>query len=184
MRFLILQGIRRVVAPMIESPFAMRKYQDMLVAGAFDHVGVTIETIDAVRRIEEILEAGANLTEVTVGRTDLTASYGGSGVDSDETVAMVKTVGRAAARRGLPLTMGGSVNAGTVALLQRDAELRAMVHCVETRKCVMPVADFLRPGALETAFRVEAALLDIQLGGYGAICEAAAERKQMIMARL
>lgn len=45
MHFLMLQGIRSIVAPMIESPFAMAKYQEMLPDGAFDKVGVTIETM-------------------------------------------------------------------------------------------------------------------------------------------
>ena len=48
-RFLMQIGVRSVVAPMIESAFAMRKYMDMVPQDAFDHVGVTIETIDAVR---------------------------------------------------------------------------------------------------------------------------------------
>src|SRR5579872_4245370 len=95
MRFLLKQGIRSIVAPMIESAFAMSKYQAMLPDGGFDHIGATIETVDAVQRIEAILDAGEKLTEVTVGRSDLTASYGGSGVDSRETVSMVKTVARA-----------------------------------------------------------------------------------------
>lgn len=183
-RFLAAIGVRSVVAPMIESPFAMRKYQEMLPEGAFDHIGVTIETIDAVKRIEEILDAGVKLSEVTVGRTDLTASFGGSGVDSDETIAMVKTVARAARRRNLKTTMGGAINAGTVALLGRDAELREVIVCVETRKCVMPVDRFLEAGALEAAFAVEGALLDMQLAHHGAIADAAADRIEALRARL
>jgi 2-keto-3-deoxy-L-rhamnonate aldolase RhmA len=184
LRFLMAIGVRSVVAPMIESPFAMRKYQEMVPEGAFDHVGVTIETIDAVRRIDEILEAGTKLTEVTVGRSDLTASFGGNGVDSDETVAMVKTVARAARSRGLPTTMGGSVNAETISLLHRDAELRDLVACVETRKCVMPVPRFLEEGALEAAFAVECALLDMQLAHHGAAAEAASSRAVQLRKRL
>lgn len=184
MRFLAQQGICRIVAPMIESAFAMRKYQDMLPDGTFRHVGVTIETVTAVERIEAILDAGPRLTEVTVGRTDLTASYGGKGVDCPETVAMVKTVARAARDRGLKTTMGGSVGVGTLALLEQDAELRDLVACVETRKCVMPVERFLEPGALEEAFAVEFALLDLQTAAYGTIADAARNRSEALRARL
>lgn len=182
-RFLTQIGVRSLVAPMIESPFAMSKYMDMLPTGAFDHVGVTIETIDAVRRIEEILDAGVKLGEVTVGRTDLTASFGGTGVDSDETVAMVKTVARAAGKRGLKTTMGGSVNAQTIALLQRDTELRGLINAVETRKCVMPVDRFLEDGALDAAFAVELALLDFQLGYHDTVASAASARRTQLQAR-
>lgn len=184
MRFLMAIGVRSIVAPMIESAFAMRKYQDMLPDGAFDHVGVTIETIDAVQRIDAILDAGVKLSEVTVGRTDLTASFGGSGVDSAETIAMVKTVAMAAQTRGLKTTMGGSVNAKTIALLREDDELRGLIACVETRKCVMPVAKFLEDGALESAFAIEEALLELQLAYHGAIATAANDRVGQLRGRL
>lgn len=184
MRFLMRVGIRSIVAPMIESPFAMRKYQEMLPDDAFDHVGVTIETIDAVRRIEEILDAGTKLTEVTVGRTDLTASCGLNNVDSKEIISMVKRVARAAASRGLTTNMGGSVNAVTRTLLQRDAELRELVTNVETRKCVMPVAGFIANGALEGAFKVEGALLEVIISHHGSVASSARARVNQIRARL
>lgn len=184
MLFLMQIGIRSIVAPMIESPFAMRKYQDMLPEGAFEHVGVTIETVDAVARIDEILEAGTKLTEVTVGRTDLTASYGGNNVDGERTIEMVKKVARAARSRGLKTTMGGSVNKNTRALLAEDEELRELISCVETRKCVMPVDKFVANGALQDAFEVEGALLDMIVAHHGTVAKAAESRVGQIRSRL
>ncbi len=183
MRFLRQIGVDRIVAPMIESGFAMSKYMDMLPDEGFHHIGVTIETKDAVERIEAILDAGTRLTEVTVGRTDLTASYGGSGVESDATMAMVKTVAAAAQRRGLPTTMGGSVSAGTRALLDHDDALRGLIASVETRKCVIPVAAFLEPDALTDAFVVEGMLLEMQRRHHGEIHAAAAARVDQINKR-
>ena len=160
MRFLMAIGVTSIVAPMIESAFAMRKYQDMLPEGAFEHVGVTIETIDAVRRVDAILDAGVKLTEVTIGRHDLTDSFGGTGVDSPETLGHVKTVARAARSRGLNVTMGGSVNKKTREILRSDPELRELIGAVETRKVVMTVPHFLEDGVLESAIDVELELLD------------------------
>jgi 4-hydroxy-2-oxoheptanedioate aldolase len=184
MRYLIQIGIRSIVAPMIESPFAMKKYQEMLPEGAFEHVGVTIETVDAVRRIDEILDAGINLTEVTVGRTDLTASCGGSSVDGEQTIDMVKKVARAAAKRGLKTTMGGSVSKHTRALLANDDELRELIACVETRKCVMPVDNFVTDSGLEDALEVEGALLDLIIAHHGKVASAAERRANQIRSRL
>lgn len=183
-RFLQQIGVRNIVAPMIESGFAMSKYMMMLSQGAFDHVGVTIETVHAVDRIEELLDAGAKLTGVTVGRTDLTASFGGSSVESEHTIAMVKKVARAAAKRGLPTTMGGSVSAGTRRLFKEDSELCELVAAVETRKCVMTTAHFLEEGALSDAFAVETALLDLQLQHFGSIAKAADSRLVQIRTRM
>jgi len=189
-RFLMQIGVRRIVAPMIESPFAMRKYMEMVPNGTFDHLGVTIETIDAVRRIDDILDAGTKsnggnmLSEVTVGRTDLTASYEGPGVDSDETIAMVKVVANAARKRGLHTTIGGSVGTATARRLTDDRELFDLIAYVETRKCVMPKEMFLQAGALADAFAVEEALLALQLDHHGAIADAASARIGQIRTRL
>ncbi|WP_341712387.1 aldolase/citrate lyase family protein [Erythrobacter sp.] len=183
-RFLQQIGVRDVVAPMIESGFAMSKYMSMIPDGAFDHIGVTIETVHAVERIEELLDAGTKLSEVTVGRTDLTASFGGSGVDSDETIAMVKKVAMAARRRGLKTTVGGSVGGATRQRLMNDGELRELIAAVETRKCVMSVEAFLEPQSLVDAFAIETALLQSQVSYHGAIAHAASERVEQINARL
>ena len=134
--------------------------------------------------IDAILDAGEKLTEVTVGRSDLTASHRGPDVDCGETIAMVKRVARAARDRGLPTTMGGSVNAKTIAVLHNDGELRELVSQVETRKCVMKTDAFLQPGALEQAFSVEKTLLEMQLAYYNDLCEAAADRVRKLSVRL
>lgn len=183
-RFLQQIGVRQVVAPMIESGFAMKKYMDMLPEGAFDHIGVTVETRGAVERIEELLDAGTKLTEVTVGRSDLTASFGGQGVECEATMAMVREVARAASKRGLPFTMGGTISAATSTLLEQDSELRRLVGAVETRKCVMKTEHFLEDGALADAFAVENALLERQSRYHGTIAASADARLVQIRARM
>ncbi|RST30358.1 hypothetical protein HMF7854_05620 [Sphingomonas ginkgonis] len=157
--FLQQVGISSVVAPMIESPFAMSKYMAMVDPKLFDHIGVTIETATAVSDIDRIIDAGVHLTDVTIGRSDLTASFGGSGVDSAETIRMVKTVAAAAKERGLHVTMGGSVSAGTRDLLRKDAELRSLLDHIETRKAIMTVDRFIADGTLEAAIEAELDLL-------------------------
>ncbi len=152
-------GVTSLVCPMVETPFAMKKYMEMLPEGAFEHVGVTIETITAVANIDGILEEGRHLSEVTIGRTDLTASYNGDDVESDRTTEMVKTVARAAKAKGLKVTMGGSITRHTRELLIADAELRGLLDYVETRKAVMPVENFLEESALKEALKLEEILL-------------------------
>ena len=132
---------------------------EMLPRGAFEHVGVTIETITAVENIDAILAVGESLTEVTIGRTDLTASYKGACVESDRTIEMVMTVARAAKAKALKVTMGGSVSKHTRELLQSNAELRGLLNYVETRKAVLPVESFLDESALTHALKLEELLL-------------------------
>ena len=152
-------GITSIVAPMIETEFAMQKYMEMLTPGQFEHVSVTIETITAIANIDAIVKRGTLLTEVTVGRTDLTASWGGDSVESDRTISMVKTAARAAKAKGLKVTMGGSVSRHTRELLKADAELRGLLNYIETRKAVMPVERFIEEDALGHALKLEEVLL-------------------------
>jgi hypothetical protein len=158
--FLVQLGVTSVVAPMIETPFAMEKYMEILPEGHFEHVGVTIETITAVTNIAEILKVGNKLTEVTIGRTDLTASYRGEGVDSSETMAMVKSVATLAKDHGFKVTMGGSINKITQQLLIENNEIYNLLDYVETRKVVMPVVSFIQKEALTNALKLEAFLLE------------------------
>ena len=182
--FLQRAGITSIVAPMIESAFAMKKYMGILPVGVFPHVGVTIETVTAVDRIEAILDAGTKLTHVTVGRTDLTASYDGDGVDSERTMEMVKTTLRAARARGLGTTIGGSVSTKTRSMLQQNAELRGLIDSVETRKAVMPTAKFIEVGALESAIAIELDLLEIRAGPLAERANSANSRVSQVRARL
>lgn len=152
-------GITSLVCPMVETAFAMEKYMEMLPPNTFEHIGVTIETITAVANIDAILAVGKSLSEVTIGRTDLTASYKGDSVESARTVEMVKTVAGAAKSKGMKVTMGGSISKQTRELLISDSELRNLLDFVETRKAVMPLERFLDESALAHALKLEEVLL-------------------------
>lgn len=153
-------GVDSVVCPMIETEFAMQKYMDMLSNHNFEHIGVTIETITAVENIEKILASGDKLTDVTIGRTDLTASWGGDSVESERTIEMVKNVALSTKRLGLKVTMGGSVSIRTLKILQEDKDLSKLIDFVETRKAVIPLSNFITANALNCAMELESILLE------------------------
>jgi pyridoxine 5'-phosphate synthase PdxJ len=169
---------------MVETQFAMEKFMEMLPDNAFEHVGVTIETITAVENIEHILAAGTKLTEVTIGRTDLTASYHGTDVESDRTTNMVKRVARLAKAQGLHVTMGGSISKRTVETLLRDLELAELIDFIETRKVVMDVEKFVVPGSLENSLEFELAILEERLQANEIAVESAKKRKIALSSRL
>jgi len=182
--FLMGLGVHAVVAPMIETSFAMQKYMEMLAPGSFEHVAVTIETIIAVENIAAIIAAGDQLTEVTIGRTDLTASYGGSDVESDRTTQMVKLVAKSAKNKGLMVTMGGSINKKTQALLAGDSELRGLIDFIETRKVVMTIDQFMEPESLRNALEVESQLLEMRAAIAERQLNAINQRRASIKSRL
>ena len=163
LQYLMDIGVTSVVVPMIETPFAMKKFVKMLSKEHFKHVGVTIETVTAVENIDGILDEGTALTELTIGRADLTASYNGDSVESSKTINMVKKVAEKAKNRGLKVTMGGSVSKNTIQTLLSDSELYGLIDYIETRKVVLKVDNFVRAGALEAALAFETLNIDNRL---------------------
>jgi 4-hydroxy-2-oxoheptanedioate aldolase len=163
LQYLIDIGVTSVVVPMIETSFAMQKFIKMLPKDTFEHVGVTIETITAVENVDSIIDVGTALTEITIGRSDLTASYNGTDVESEKTINMVKKVARKAKDRGLKVTMGGSVSKNTVQTLITDSELFDLIDFIETRKVVMKVENFIQSGAIEQAVAFELINLENKL---------------------
>ena len=184
MNYLASLGVTSIVAPMIETPFAMEKYMEILPADHFKHISVTIETFTAVNNIEDIIRVGTKLSEVTIGRTDLTASYKGDGVESIETMDMVRKVAKKAKEQGLKVTMGGSINKATRLLLLTDKELQGLLDFVETRKVVMPINKFLHEGALSSALNLEATLLQRRINDAEGILNSALKRKNSITSRV
>jgi len=182
--YLVGLGITSIVAPMIETSFAMEKYMEILPENHFQHVSVTIETITAANNIEEIIESGIKLSEVTIGRTDLTASYGGDSVESNKTMDMVKRVARLAKNKALKVTMGGSISSATTKLLLEDQELQNLLDFIETRKVVMPIAKFLEEGALPSALNLEALLLEKRIKEAEGVFNSALKRKNSIISRV
>jgi len=159
-RYLANLGINAIVCPMIETEFSMKKYMDMLSVGVFEHVGVTIETFTAVDNINSIIQKGVLLNELTIGRTDLTSSWGGDSVDTFKTIEMVKIAAKAGRAANLKVTMGGSISSETRELLQDDAELRDLIDNIETRKTVMSLENFLKESTLSNALQLEEVLLN------------------------
>lgn len=183
LNFLMDLGVVSVVAPMIETAFAMEKYMEILPDGYFEHVGVTIETITAVSNIAEILKAGKKLTDVTIGRTDLNASYRGPGVDSVETMRMLKSVAISAKNHGLKVTIGGGVNKNTHQFLCENKEIRNLLDCVETRKTVMPINRFTKKDGLVNALRLEGLLLERRASTYERDLKVINARKKALASR-
>lgn len=113
-------GVKGVVAPMIESPFALQKfigatksYIDQDVLDTLQ-LNVNVETITAVNNIEDILatKEADSLYGVTVGRVDLVSSMGKdrAHVNSKEVYDHAKRVFTVTKSKGLKACLGGAVS--------------------------------------------------------------------------
>lgn len=136
-----LLGATGVMAPMIETPFAMKKFRGAVTKLYGDKPNVeciiNAETKTCLANFDEILDAGEGfLTGVTVGRSDLSASMGiaRSDIESEVMLKATREFCEKARVRGLTTNFGGNIGIETIPFIQ------AMVPYIdrfETRKVVL-----------------------------------------------
>ena len=144
-------GVSRVVAPMIESSYALKKYL-AAVDLAFPkderedvEFAINIETAEACRQFDSMLampEIGS-LGGIVVGRVDLTGSLGlgRDSINDKEVFQITKDLAIKAKRRSLEVAIGGGVSAHSLPFF-RDLPAGHLDR-YETRKVI-----FGCPGAL------------------------------------
>ena len=134
-----------VMAPMIETPFAMKKYR-----GAFEKVYgkdsdvekiINAETITCLKNYDDILAEGKGfLTGVTVGRSDLSASMGieRTDIECERVFEATKELVDKSKAAGLTTNFGGSIGIKSVPFV---IKLVNHVDRFETRKVVLKPND-------------------------------------------
>ncbi|MBI4180178.1 aldolase [bacterium] len=116
MRAVVDIGCRGVVAPMIESPYSLKKFIESLreelgekVYG-FVRKQINIETETACRNLDRIFAQPeiSEIDQITVGRTDLCRSLG-KDPDHPEVMSRVAAVVTAAKSREIEVSVGGRI---------------------------------------------------------------------------
>ena len=135
-----------VMAPMIETPFAMKKFRNAFekVYGEDSEVEriINAETITCLNNYDDILNQGDGfLTGVTVGRSDLSASMGiaRSDIEGEDVFNATKKLVQKSKERGLTTNFGGNIGIESIPFIQK---LSPYIDRCETRKVVFaPDAD-------------------------------------------
>jgi hypothetical protein len=137
-----LGRVENVLAPMIESSFALKKYLAMGKKvgeeyGFSPRLFINLETISAWRVFSDILELGledGSLHGVTFGRGDFAESMGfsRSEVDRSEVTEILLEACELVSAAGIEFHVGGSITGNSMGILR---ELQARnAHGFETRK--------------------------------------------------
>ena len=134
-----------VMAPMIETPFAMRKFKGAFekVFGTDSHVEriINAETKTCLENYDAILREGEGfLSGVTVGRSDLSASMGiaRSDIEGDDVLKATMTLVEKSKKAGLTTNFGGNVGIETIPFIIR---MFPYIDRFETRKVVITPSD-------------------------------------------
>jgi len=144
-------GVEFLVAPMVETAFALQKYlraidtafpKDEQAAVGFL---INVETQRAVENFPEMLAIPEidMLNGVVVGRVDLTGSMGldRKSVNSSQIFTMAEDVFKRAKERNMECVLGGAISQESLPFLSRFKE--GLVERYETRKICFSCADAL-----------------------------------------
>jgi 4-hydroxy-2-oxoheptanedioate aldolase len=159
-------GADSLVAPMIESKFALKKYieslQSNLTPGQQQDMNfyINIESKAAYENLESILDSkfSKHLTGIVVGRSDLTKSYGLSKKDvnySKKIENIVEDIFVKAKEKKMNTLMGGSVGSASVDFIKKMVK-NDLLDFVETRNVII---DLKKVNTKELNNLVKAALI-------------------------
>ena len=160
-------GVASIVAPMVETPYALHKYAHMIAhmiapdnAADIDFF-FNMETITGYRNFSAMMAATEDLEYVdgvTIGRVDLAGSLAldRAAVDSEEFFGICRDTFRMAREKGLKCGLGGAISERSVEFIRR-LSAEGLIDKFETRKVVFS-AD-----AVEHGPRIFHAALDFEL---------------------
>ena len=136
-------GVRYIVAPMIETPYALTKYIKAveMVYGQDEREDTdflfNMETITAYNHREELIQtAKGNISGIVFGRVDFSGSMGlgREGIETPAITDKVIDVAQKSKSSGLDLVMGGAISSD--ALENVKAVQKEFLTRFETRKVV------------------------------------------------
>jgi hypothetical protein len=131
-----------IVAPMIESNFALTKFLDSLKVYNYDKKkGFNFETINAYENLNSISEKFNNLDFITFGRVDFINSLNKdrSYVDSDEVYDMVFNVFKKAKECNSQCYLGGAISINSKNFIKKLIDNK-LIDKFETRYIIYDVS--------------------------------------------
>lgn len=130
-----------VMAPMIETPFAMDKFKGAVakIYGEDKKIEkiINAETITCFRNFDEILKQGEGfLTGVTVGRSDLSASMGiaKKDIEGEKVFDVTKQFCEKSRKAGLITNFGGNIGLESIPFI---INMYPYIDRFETRKVII-----------------------------------------------
>ena len=187
-------GVTRIVAPMIESAYALKKYlaATKLVFPADEREEVSflinIETIDGFNSFDKMLELKeiGDLDGIVLGRVDMTGSLGltRDDINSDKIFEMAKALLVKAKAKGMECVIGGGVSAASLPFFKKLPG--GILDRYETRKIIFKCPEALNDKAdkgILKAVGFELMWLKNKRDFYGMIFEEDKHRIEMLQSR-
>lgn len=146
-------GVKGIVAPMIESSFALEKFiesvKSRISPSALQNIqlGINVETINAYNNYDKIIESKSFdlLHHITLGRVDFVKSLGKdrSFVNSDEIYNIAIDIFKKARDRGKKIYLGGAITTESADFL-KSLFSKGLLDKFETRYVIYDPAIALK----------------------------------------
>lgn len=128
--------VKGIVAPMVESSYALRKFLQSVPKKNKQKLYVNLESVQAFKNINDILNQSnlKRLTGVVIGRSDLAGSLNleKKEVDSKRIFSLVKSTLKKIKKKKLIVKMGGSLTAKSEKFVSKLFKQK-LIDRVETR---------------------------------------------------
>ena len=154
-------GVDGIIAPMIESEFALYKFINYFEKNNFKNkpkIIINIESVTGFKNLKRILILGAaHIDSITIGRTDLSKSFFKSNKKPNDKELMNDCIkiSKIAKNFDIKCTLGGSVDKKTIDLFKNNKKLINIFEKIETRKVIFKSKDFLKKNALDFSLKFE-----------------------------
>lgn len=184
-RYMEVDGI---VAPMIETEFALQKFIESVSHISDIKFYVNIESKTAYENIDSILKSPSAkmLSGIVVGRSDFVKSYGydKSYVDYDFVFDKVYDIMWKAKSYGLETLMGGNLSPKSVDFISKLKQ-DGLIDYVETRNVIIKVDDISKlQESITSAIEFETIWLDYKSQKYKEVADSYYKRSQTLKERL
>ena len=129
-----------IVAPMIESEFALQKFTESVSHLEDTNFYINIESSVAVDNLEKIIQSSSfdTLKGIVIGRSDLAKSYGYGKemVDSQKMQDKIYDILKACSKKSPKMTMGGNINKQSIVFIEKLYR-ENLLHLIETRNIII-----------------------------------------------
>lgn len=188
-------GVKGIVAPMIESPFALDKYIDsaktILGSELMSNIqlGVNIETINAYNNFDEIVKSDGfeQLYHITLGRVDFIKSLNKdrSFCNSDSMYKIAETLFSRAREKSKKVYLGGAISKDSKEFLTKLFK-KGLLDKFETRYVIYDPGIALKDleKALKYGQKLELGILKNRMNQYYNESQKEIERIKMIEQRV
>lgn len=187
-------GAKGIVAPMVESAYALSKFLNVIRTFIAPDIAADIEfacnleTITGYQNLDSFFTLSdiGMLSSLTFGRVDFTGSmgYARSYVDSDEILEICQKTFRTARKHGLKTALGGAVSTESADFI-KVLNQENLIDKFETRKVVFkPSAIEQAEDAIRKAVEFELLWLKNKANYYGLMAQEDMLRIQMLEKRL